>query len=171
MDVSKLTTSQFVSPTKPRTGLARLLSLAIDHVDNLLEDWYPDLGVRFMVSSQGRFLITRMSPCPSCVSNVTTNSDAKEGGGGAERDAAANAADDGCVDHRSGSAATRRNADGVDDDDDDDDESWELLDEDFNRKPAVVDLVTLEKQQREAFQNGPSPTSGERYIEFSNQLL
>ena len=116
-----------------------------------------------MVSSQGRFLITRMSPCPSCVSNVTTNSDAaKEGGGGAERDA--NEADNGCVDHN-GSAATRRNADGVDDDDDDDDdESWELLDEDFNRKPAVVDLVTLEKQQREAFQNGPSPTSGEREI-------
>ncbi|XP_070394975.1 leucine-rich repeat serine/threonine-protein kinase 1 isoform X2 [Dermacentor albipictus] len=44
----------------------QLLSLAADHVDTLLEDWYPALGTRFVHTSQGRFLVTRLVPCPSC---------------------------------------------------------------------------------------------------------
>lgn len=31
---------------------ARLLSLAVDHVDTLLEDWYPTLGTRFVHTSE-----------------------------------------------------------------------------------------------------------------------
>ena len=129
------------------------MSLAIDHVDNLLEDWYPDLGVRFMVSSQGKFLITRMSPCPSCVASITTKPTSSSSKNCVVVVDGNNEDDDG------GGEIENRHDDV--EDDDDDDESWELLDEDFNRKPAVVDLVTLEKQQRDAFQNGPSPTSGE----------
>ncbi|KAH6928290.1 hypothetical protein HPB50_013953 [Hyalomma asiaticum] len=43
----------------------QLLALAADHVDTLLEDWYPALGTRFVHTSQGRFLVTRLVPCPS----------------------------------------------------------------------------------------------------------
>ncbi|KAK8788832.1 hypothetical protein V5799_021393 [Amblyomma americanum] len=44
----------------------QLLALAADHVDTLLEDWYPALGTRFVHTSQGRFLVTRLVPCPQC---------------------------------------------------------------------------------------------------------
>lgn len=46
---------------------AKLLSLCVDHVDILLEDWYPTLGTRFVHTSEGRFLVTRLVPCPVCV--------------------------------------------------------------------------------------------------------
>lgn len=45
----------------------KLLSLCVDHVDILLEDWYPTLGTRFVHTSEGRFLVTRLVPCPVCV--------------------------------------------------------------------------------------------------------
>ncbi|GBP27199.1 hypothetical protein EVAR_15972_1 [Eumeta japonica] len=48
-------------------ALARLLALISDHVDLLLEDWYPSLGTRFVHTSSGRCLITRVVPCPSCL--------------------------------------------------------------------------------------------------------
>lgn len=46
---------------------AQLLALAVDHVDVLLEDWYPTLGTRFVHTSEGKFLITRLIPCPHCM--------------------------------------------------------------------------------------------------------
>ncbi|XP_066246944.1 leucine-rich repeat serine/threonine-protein kinase 1 isoform X1 [Euwallacea similis] len=46
---------------------AQLLALAVDHVDVLLEDWYPTLGTRFVHTSEGKFLITRLIPCPQCL--------------------------------------------------------------------------------------------------------
>ncbi|XP_069680319.1 leucine-rich repeat serine/threonine-protein kinase 1 isoform X2 [Periplaneta americana] len=46
---------------------AQLLALAVDHIDILLEDWYPTLGTRFVHTSEGRFLVTRLVPCPRCV--------------------------------------------------------------------------------------------------------
>lgn len=46
---------------------ARLLALAVDHVDTLLEDWYPTLGTRFVHTSEGKFLVTRLVPCPRCL--------------------------------------------------------------------------------------------------------
>ena len=71
---------------------------------------------------------------------------------------------DGRDDHHPGHDEERRPCHRIGGLEDDDDDSWELLDENLNRKPAVVDLVTLEKQQREAFQNGPSPTSGRDFL-------
>ncbi|XP_049820088.1 leucine-rich repeat serine/threonine-protein kinase 1 isoform X2 [Aethina tumida] len=46
---------------------AQLLALAVDHIDILLEDWYPTLGTRFVHTSEGKFLITRLVPCPQCL--------------------------------------------------------------------------------------------------------
>lgn len=48
-------------------SVTKLLSLCIDHIDILLEDWYPTLGTRFVHTSEGRFLITRLIPCPNCL--------------------------------------------------------------------------------------------------------
>lgn len=45
----------------------QLLALAVDHIDLLLEDWYPTLGTRFVHTSEGKFLITRLVPCPRCL--------------------------------------------------------------------------------------------------------
>ncbi|CAG9574165.1 unnamed protein product [Danaus chrysippus] len=47
--------------------LTKLLALISDHVDLLLEDWYPSLGTRFVHTSEGRCLITRVAPCPACL--------------------------------------------------------------------------------------------------------
>ncbi|XP_042874450.1 leucine-rich repeat serine/threonine-protein kinase 1-like isoform X4 [Penaeus japonicus] len=47
--------------------VAKLLSLAVDHIDTLLEDWYPTLGTRFVHTSEGKFLVTRLVPCPVCL--------------------------------------------------------------------------------------------------------
>ncbi|RZF41154.1 hypothetical protein LSTR_LSTR013926 [Laodelphax striatellus] len=58
---------------------AQLLALAVDHIDILLEDWYPTLGTRFVHTSEGKFLVTRIVPCPRCLAsslqeNETDNS-------------------------------------------------------------------------------------------------
>ncbi|CAH0730719.1 unnamed protein product, partial [Brenthis ino] len=47
--------------------LTKILALISDHVDLLLEDWYPSLGTRFVHTSEGRCLITRVAPCPACL--------------------------------------------------------------------------------------------------------
>lgn len=47
--------------------ITKLLSACVDHVDILLEDWYPTIGTRFMHTSEGRFLVTRLVPCPTCI--------------------------------------------------------------------------------------------------------
>lgn len=48
-------------------GITKLLSACVDHVDILLEDWYPTIGTRFVHTSEGRFLVTRLVPCPVCI--------------------------------------------------------------------------------------------------------
>ena len=47
--------------------LAALLNLVVDHIDTLLEDWYPDMGARFVQNSRGMYLITRLVPCVRCL--------------------------------------------------------------------------------------------------------
>ncbi|XP_059217831.1 leucine-rich repeat serine/threonine-protein kinase 1 isoform X2 [Stomoxys calcitrans] len=66
--------------------IAKLLALAVDHIDLLLEDWYPSLGTRFVHTSEGRFLITRLVMCPRCLKKLALNSkktDSSDNGGGA----------------------------------------------------------------------------------------
>ncbi|XP_050423466.1 leucine-rich repeat serine/threonine-protein kinase 1 [Adelges cooleyi] len=53
---------------------AKLLALVVDHIDVLLEDWYPTLGTRFVHTSEGKCLVTRLVPCPRClVGSVETD--------------------------------------------------------------------------------------------------
>ena len=53
--------------------LTKLLSLAVDHIDTLLEDWYPSLGTRFVHTSEGKFLVTRLVPCNLCLTKLYTS--------------------------------------------------------------------------------------------------
>lgn len=52
--------------------ITKLLSACVDHVDILLEDWYPTIGTRFVHTSEGRFLVTRLVPCPICIERTQT---------------------------------------------------------------------------------------------------
>ncbi|KAF5301002.1 hypothetical protein FQR65_LT08985 [Abscondita terminalis] len=68
-DNFKLTRDLIVECTTEST--AQLLALAVDHIDILLEDWYPTLGTRFVHTSEGKFLITRLVPCPKCLATIS----------------------------------------------------------------------------------------------------
>lgn len=46
---------------------AALMTHAVDRIDTLLEDWYPDIGVRFVQNTKGIYLITRLVPCVRCL--------------------------------------------------------------------------------------------------------
>lgn len=56
--------------------VTKLLSACVDHVDILLEDWYPTIGTRFVHTSEGRFLVTRLVPCPLCIARTQSKQDA-----------------------------------------------------------------------------------------------
>ncbi|XP_047039612.1 leucine-rich repeat serine/threonine-protein kinase 1-like [Helicoverpa zea] len=58
---------QSISLEPHHETLAKVLALVSDHMDLLLEDWYPSLGTRFVHTSEGRCLITRIVPCPECL--------------------------------------------------------------------------------------------------------
>ncbi|XP_037707527.1 leucine-rich repeat serine/threonine-protein kinase 1 isoform X1 [Drosophila subpulchrella] len=59
---------QLLAELQPHMSqVAKLLALTVDHIDLLLEDWYPSLGTRFVHTSEGRFLITRLVLCPRCL--------------------------------------------------------------------------------------------------------
>nr|KAG5713801.1 hypothetical protein BaRGS_024428 [Batillaria attramentaria] len=46
----------------------KLLVKMVEHIDNLLQDWYPELGeLRFHQNCEGRYLVTRIVPCPQCL--------------------------------------------------------------------------------------------------------
>ena len=36
----------------------------------MLEDWYPDIGIRFVQNTKGIYLITRLVPCVRCLLSV-----------------------------------------------------------------------------------------------------
>ena len=48
-------------------SVCQLLALAVEGIDLLLEDWYPSLGTRFLHTSEGRMLVTRLVPCNYCL--------------------------------------------------------------------------------------------------------
>lgn len=48
-------------------SIPQLMALIVDHIDILLEDWYPTLGTRFVHTSEGKLLVTRLIPCPRCL--------------------------------------------------------------------------------------------------------
>uniref|UniRef100_A0A7E4VDA0 Non-specific serine/threonine protein kinase n=1 Tax=Panagrellus redivivus TaxID=6233 RepID=A0A7E4VDA0_PANRE len=51
------------------TAAARLLAVIVAIIDDLLEDWFPALGTRFVHTSEGRLLVDRLIPCPECANN------------------------------------------------------------------------------------------------------
>lgn len=65
-------TPEFIEPDE--RIFAKLLANTVDHIDNLLEDWYPSLGTRFAHTLGGSYLVTRVAPCGQC---VTSNPKAK----------------------------------------------------------------------------------------------
>lgn len=59
--------------------ITKLLSACVDHVDILLEDWYPTIGTRFVHTSEGRFLVTRLVPCPICIKRANSPTQVENG--------------------------------------------------------------------------------------------
>ena len=50
---------------------AEILSVAVDFIDTLLEDWYPGLGVRDGNKTSDCIpYVNRVVPCPFCVSGA-----------------------------------------------------------------------------------------------------
>uniref|UniRef100_A0A5K4FBD9 Protein kinase domain-containing protein n=1 Tax=Schistosoma mansoni TaxID=6183 RepID=A0A5K4FBD9_SCHMA len=48
-------------------AIAELLTKLVSHIDILLEDWYPDLGVKLNQSNEGIYLVERIIPCCACL--------------------------------------------------------------------------------------------------------
>lgn len=45
-----------------------ILAKIVEHIDCLLQDWFPEMGEsRFIQSCSGRYLVTRVVPCPLCL--------------------------------------------------------------------------------------------------------
>lgn len=94
-------TRQHLAQIEPNMPIiAKLLALTVDHIDLLLEDWYPSLGTRFVHTSEGRFLITRLVMCPRCLKKLAMNNKKSEssdnngaGGGGGGGNGSADVSD------------------------------------------------------------------------------
>lgn len=56
-------------------SVTKLLTISVDHIDTLLEDWYPILGTRFVHTSEGKYLVTRLVPCPMCLCGLNPPAD------------------------------------------------------------------------------------------------
>ncbi|CAD5207709.1 unnamed protein product [Bursaphelenchus okinawaensis] len=46
----------------------KFLASVVGIIDDLLEDWFPSLGTRFVHSSDGQLLVDRLIPCSKCAS-------------------------------------------------------------------------------------------------------
>jgi hypothetical protein len=55
--------------------IGRILTILMAHFDTLLEDWYPEMGTRFVQNSKGDYLVNRLIPCHQCLNenNQTEN--------------------------------------------------------------------------------------------------
>lgn len=47
--------------------IGRILTILMAHFDALLEDWYPEMGTRFVQNSKGDYLVNRFVPCHRCL--------------------------------------------------------------------------------------------------------
>ncbi|CAF1166862.1 unnamed protein product [Adineta steineri] len=47
--------------------IAHILTILMAHFDTLLEDWYPEMGTRFVQNSKGDYLVNRFIPCHQCL--------------------------------------------------------------------------------------------------------
>ncbi len=61
------TGNHLIRVTCRRKASLKLFAATIEIIDSLLEDWYPDLGTKFMQDSKGEYLVTRLSPCSGCL--------------------------------------------------------------------------------------------------------
>ena len=66
----------FYHDEKAKTGV---LARVVEHIDNLLQDWFPEIGEsRFSQTFLGRYLVTRVIPCPTCLqAEITSQQNAK----------------------------------------------------------------------------------------------
>ena len=46
---------------------ARLVAIAVEHMDTLITDWFPGLDA---ITVHGNRLVTRIIPCPKCIMTV-----------------------------------------------------------------------------------------------------
>ena len=68
VESTKLDQQKFICEPN-QIAITKLLALTVDHIDILLEDWYPALGTRFVHTSDGKFLVTRIAPCIQCMNS------------------------------------------------------------------------------------------------------
>lgn len=47
--------------------VASLLNILMGHFDSLLDDWYPEMGTRFVQNAKGDYLVNRLIPCHRCL--------------------------------------------------------------------------------------------------------
>ncbi|CAF3734188.1 unnamed protein product [Rotaria sp. Silwood1] len=50
-----------------QSTIGRILTILMAHIDTLLEDWYPEMGTRFVQNSKGDYLVNRFIPCHQCL--------------------------------------------------------------------------------------------------------
>lgn len=53
--------------------LGRILTILMAHFDTLLEDWYPEMGTRFVQNSKGDYLVNRFIPCHECLNEQNSS--------------------------------------------------------------------------------------------------
>uniref|UniRef100_A0A914EQ15 Protein kinase domain-containing protein n=1 Tax=Acrobeloides nanus TaxID=290746 RepID=A0A914EQ15_9BILA len=66
----------------------RALAVVVNIIDDLLEDWFPAIGTRFMHTSEGFLLVDRLVACPKCATNCLKSEDTRsisKGKNGPER--------------------------------------------------------------------------------------
>jgi hypothetical protein len=51
--------------------IGRILTILMAHFDTLLEDWFPEMGTRFVQNSKGDYLVNRLIPCHQCLNENT----------------------------------------------------------------------------------------------------
>ena len=62
---------EVITVNRNEKAATQLLVKAVEHVDILLHDWFPELGeLRFQQNCHGHYLVTRIVPCPYCLDSA-----------------------------------------------------------------------------------------------------